>query len=138
MHREPDQVELVAPAGGDGGAVVVVVAGAEEVGGEDAHRQVAAQRPRVRLGEHSGVALEDEDGLPEHREVGRPVRVGVGLPDEPGPGVGDAADEEGGHVEPLPGREVVTHEHGDLGVESVVGGHALNDRSVGSAGLVRS
>jgi hypothetical protein len=58
-------------------------------------------------------------------------------------GADDPADQERGHVEPLPGLEVVTDQHRDLGVEpdgpAIVGVcHSGSVHRLVPAGLVRS
>ena len=42
VHSQPDQVELVARYGADGGTVVPVIAGREEIRGEHRDWQIAA------------------------------------------------------------------------------------------------
>jgi AraC-like DNA-binding protein len=127
VDGQPDQIELGAGHGGDGGPVVGVVAGLEQLGGEDRHRQPPAHGPLVRLLQHGGVTLEHQRRLAEHGRVGGGVGVGVGLADQLRVGGGDAAGEEDGHVQALPRQQVVAQHQGDLGLEAgrgLVGIHA--------------
>ena len=72
-------------------------------------REVELQRRRV--------GAEHDDRLTQQREVALAVGVLVRLAEQLGVR-GDAAHEERGHVELLPGQEVVAQDDGDLGVEA--------------------
>src|SRR5918997_6672352 len=113
-----DQVEVLRRDGPHGGAVVVVVARGEHLGGVERDRDSTTGGPLADGLELPAARLEDEDGLDEQREVAVAVRVEVVLADGVGPGGADhAAHQKRGDVEPLPHREVLSHDHRGLGVE---------------------
>jgi hypothetical protein len=133
VHRHPDEVEVGAPDGRDDRSVGLVVPGREHVGGEHRGRHPAPDRALAHRRDDLPAALEHQHRLAEQRQVGRAVRVRVGLAEQVRVRR-DAAGEERGDVEPLPGREVVADDHGDLGLEA----HGVERAAPAPRALVRS
>jgi NAD(P)-dependent dehydrogenase (short-subunit alcohol dehydrogenase family) len=136
--RHADQVEVLGRDRPHGRAVLVVVARAEQLVGVDRDLGLALERAPVRLPERVRAGLEHEHGLAQHGQVADAVRVLVLRPDGPlGARGDDAAHQERGDVEPLPGGEVVADDDGDLGRE-VGDTHPGQCRGHGPGGLERS
>src|SRR5690606_31736302 len=131
VHREADQVQVGGADGADRRAVGLVVAGGEQVAGEDGPGQGAGEDAGVGGAQRLLRALEDQHRLAEHRQVADPVRVLVGLPDHLGVLAAQAADQERGDVEALPGLQVVAQQDGDLRVEAW-GRHAVETADRGA------
>ena len=129
----PTRSSPVAPP--DGGPVGLVVAGAEQVGVKTASGRCG----RARGGAPPSGLLGPSRTRTGWRNIGRyavPSASSYGSPISSGSGRGDAADQERGDVEPLPGLQVVAEQHGDLGVEAH--GAADDRRTAAGPGLVRS
>ena len=65
-----------------------------------------------------GAGGKDEDGLTDERPVAHPGGVDVAFADDLRIRSGQPAGQEAGDVEFLPGREILAHHDGDLGVEA--------------------
>ena len=124
-------------------AVVGVVTGRE-------HLLSCRSRSGSRAGARGSSVSAESSALPSNTSTGTPSRLQVLLAvgvlvrraDEFRMGRRDAADQERGDVEPLPGLEVVAHDDGDLGRErrgQRIVGHGTTPSSRESPGrLVRS
>jgi len=111
-NPNPDKVELFRVDRADGCAVLSVVAGGEHLSGVDGERDAAACRPCSRSLQVFCGRFEDEQRLDQQRQVRGAITVHVRLPDRLGFSRADeSADEESGHVQPLPRRQVVANDN---------------------------
>jgi AraC-like DNA-binding protein len=118
VQRDADQVQVGPGDGLHRVAVVHVVAGPEQLLSEHRDAQPAVEGPGVSRAYYIRRTLEDHHWLSEHWQVLGAVGVHIDLAEELWAGAGDRADEEGGRVQPLPGRQIITDQHRDLRIEA--------------------
>jgi hypothetical protein len=121
VQGEPNQPQRVGGNRCDRGPVVGIVVGAEQLLGEDAQAHLVGDRAGVRGGELLGGPDEHQHGLDEHGQVLATGAVLVRLADDLVAAGGHRPRQERGHVQLLPGRQVVADDDGELGVEAHAG-----------------
>src|SRR5215472_6069039 len=117
VHGHADQIQAGTVNSTHRGPVVPVVACREEIRGEDGQGDAPADGALAGFRQGLLACFEYEDRLAEHRQVLRSVRVRVRLADHFRVPLPDAADQERGHIQPLPYFQVVAQQNRDLGVE---------------------
>ena len=118
IKAEPGEVERIGLDRRDRGAVVGVVVGGEELAGVYRGPQSTLPGAAERSCELLARRREDQDRLTNQRTIGLAGGVEVALAGEFGIGSDQPARQEAGDVEFLPGREIVAHHDGDLGLEA--------------------
>jgi len=108
VHRDPHQPQVRTAEEAHRRAIVVIIARFEHLFNENCTSDTPIDRPPARRGKRLRICFENHDGLAEHRQIAVVVGIGVIRAEKLRLGPGDPADEEGGRVESLPGRQVVT------------------------------
>ena len=115
-HGNADQIELTADHGLDRFPIGRVMRGLEHILGVNRGRHVAGERPFERAGQCRPIGTIDQDRLADQGQICGAGAVLIGRADAFGIGGDNAAGQERGHVELLPGFEVDPDHDGDLGI----------------------
>ena len=118
MKSKAHKIERIRRHAGDSGTIVGIVARDEELARIERRRKPTLERATQRPSKLVGRGREDENRLPDEPAVGLSRCIGIAFAGEFGVISDEPAGEEAGGVEFLPGREIVAHHDGDLGIEA--------------------